>query len=214
MLKFKGGDLGCTSVVLLAVIIGSSSLNPVTNSLNIKLHQLRLRLRMTTLTAAEREAALSQVTAMGTINAALSMSEGGSGRRCVPIVRNEGEIWVAVNPVTNTVSADVPQPDPGRQVLCSGEGNYGNMCYCYADQLPISIICTLIFAGISVLVFTPLSLLCFIPMLQHLRKVRKIDQFCQHISYIQLMTTNYTLCRRVVCTTFDNERFVSQDLGS
>ena len=132
---------------------------------------------MTTLTAAEREAALRQVTAMDTMNTALSMSKGGSARRYVPIIRNGDEIWVAVNPVTNSVSADVPQPDPGRQVLCSGEGNYGNTCYCYADQLPVSIICTLIFTVISALVFTPLSLLCCIPMLQHPRKVRKLTNF-------------------------------------
>ena len=124
------------------------------------------------LTAEEREAALRQITAMDTTNTALSMSKGGQARRYVPIMRSGKEIWVAVNPITNTVSADVPQPDPGRQVLCSGEGNYGNTCYCYADQLPISIICTLIFAVISAVFFTPLSLVCCIPMVQHLRKVR------------------------------------------
>ena len=124
------------------------------------------------LTAEEREAALRQITAMDTTNTALSMSKGGQARRYVPIMRSGKEIWVAVNPITNTVSADVPQPDPGRQVLCSGEGNYGNTCYCYADQLPISIICTLIFAVISAVFFTPLSLVCCIPMVKHLRKVR------------------------------------------
>ena len=59
---------------------------------------------------------------------------------------------------------DVPQPDPERQVLCSGENNYENTCYCYADQLPISIICTLIFTVTSAIVFILLSFLCHIPM--------------------------------------------------
>ena len=125
---------------------------------------------MTTLTAEEREAALRQVAAMDTMNS-------GSARRYVPIIRNGNEIWVAVNPVTNTVSADVPQPDPGRKVLCYSKGKYGNNTCCYADQLPVGIICTLIFTVISALVFTPLSLLCCIPMLQHLRKVRKIVKY-------------------------------------
>ena len=128
---------------------------------------------MTTVTAEEREAALRQVTAMKTIG----MSKGGSARQYVPIISwNNKEIWVAVNTITNNVSANVPQPDPGRQVLCSCEGDCGNMCYCYADQLPVSITCTLIVAVILALAFTPLTLLCCIPMLQHLHKVRKIDQ--------------------------------------
>ena len=126
---------------------------------------------MSALTAGEREAALRQITTMDIMNTAASMSKCGDARRYVPITRNGKEIWVAVNPVTSTVSMDVPQPDPERQVLCSGEGNYGNTCYCYADQLPISIICTLIFTVISAVVFTPLSLLCCIPMVRHLWKV-------------------------------------------
>ena len=161
---------------------------------------------MTTLTAAEREAALRQVTAMDTMNTALSMSKGGSARRYVPIIRNGNEIWVAVNPITNTVSADVPQPDPGRQVLCSGEGNYGNTCYCYADQLPISIICTLIFTVISALVFTPLSLLCCILMFQHLRKVRKLTNFVKLSTLAIVILTIATTCRLL----FSLREFVSQ----
>ena len=124
------------------------------------------------LTAEERQAALRQITAMDRMNTALSMGKGGEARRFVPITRSGKEIWVAVNPITNTVSANVPQPKPGRQALCSGENKYGNTCYCYADQLPISIFCTIIFAVISAVFLTPLSLFCCIPMVRHLWKVR------------------------------------------
>ena len=123
------------------------------------------------LTAEERQAALRQITAMDRMNTALSMGKGGEARRFVPIMRSGKEIWVAVNPITNTVSADVPQPKPGRQVLWSGVKNYGYTCY-YADQLPMSIFCTLIFAAISAVFFTPLSLFCCIPIVRHLWKVR------------------------------------------
>ena len=138
------------------------------------------------LTAGERQAALRQITAMDKMNTALSMTKGRAARRLVPIIRSEKEIWVAVNPITNTVSANVPQPKPGRQALCSGENNYGNTCYCYADQLPISIFCTLIFAVISAVFFTPLSLFCCIPMVRHLWKVR----------YYSLDLFNIILCEK------------------
>ena len=124
------------------------------------------------LTAEERQAALRQITAMDRMNTALSMGKGGEARRFVPITRSGKEIWVAVNPITNTVSADVPQPKPGRQVLWSGENNYGYTCYYYADQLPMIIFCTLILAVISAVFFTPLSLFCCIPIVRHLWKVR------------------------------------------
>ena len=128
--------------------------------------------KMSVLTATEREEALSQLTTLDKLNATLSQIKFNTYRKRVPIqTENRNEIWVAVDPLTKTVSTNVPQPNPKRLVLCSSESKYGSTCYCYADQLPVSIACTIIWAIISAIVLTPLSLICFIPMIQHLQEV-------------------------------------------
>ena len=132
-------------------------------------------IKMSVLTPQEREAALRQVTGLDVLNSATA--KHGRPKRYVPITHDGKEIWVSVDPLDEIVSTNVPQPDPERQALYGGENQYGCPCYCYADQLPTCITCSLIFTVAMTILFTPLSLICCIPMIQHLQKV----SLCTHM---------------------------------
>ncbi len=118
------------------------------------------------LTEEELTIALGQVGFIDEYAAARNNGAGFSPRVCLPPRKaGENEKWVAIDPLTHQVNADIPQPDPNRTVL------YPDCGYCYTDKLGPCIKAAIVSTVIFSILTTPIILLCCIPMIKKMKQV-------------------------------------------
>ncbi len=120
------------------------------------------------LTEEELTIALSQLNYLDNY-AASSDSSHTKTKVCLPPRKaGENEKWVAIDPLTHQVNADIRQPDPNRTVLFAACG------YCYTDKLGSCIIAAIVSTVIFSILTTPIILLCCIPMIKQMKQVNII----------------------------------------
>jgi hypothetical protein len=118
------------------------------------------------LTNEERQIAIDQLTCVDCCR---------STYRVVPIPperHGEPDRWVAVEPLSKYIQANIRQPDPEKAVLCASVNRCGFVEYFYGDKISCYIISSIILTVIFSVISTPLLLLCCVPMIRKLIKVK------------------------------------------